>query len=121
MSTSRAKASAPSCDGELPQLPGEKPTVKDWEDHLSTLFPEVRLKQFLEMRGADMGDEAPCQLRCPRSGSGLLYDDDALEEAWRQVKDWTVEEMAGAAPRRSARTAIHPPFRDCTVSDIASA
>ena len=43
-------------DGNLPQLPGEKPTIKDWEDHLSTLFPEVRLKQFLEMRGADMGD-----------------------------------------------------------------
>ena len=44
--------------GDLPQLPGEKPTIKDWEDHLSTLFPEVRLKQFLEMRGADMGDRA---------------------------------------------------------------
>ena len=43
-------------EGKLPQLPGEKPTVKDWENHLSTLFPEVRLKQFLEMRGADMGD-----------------------------------------------------------------
>ena len=47
-------------DGKLPQLPGEKPTIKDWEDHLSTLFPEVRLKQFLEMRGADMGDAATC-------------------------------------------------------------
>ena len=57
-------------EGKLPQLPGEKPTIKDWEDHLSTLFPEVRLKQFLEMRGADMGDEATTSRRCRRSGSG---------------------------------------------------
>jgi glutamate--cysteine ligase len=67
--------------GELPQLPGEKPTIKDWEDHLSTLFPEVRLKQFLEMRGADMGDRAHI-LALPAIWVGLLYDAGALDAAW---------------------------------------
>jgi glutamate--cysteine ligase len=78
-------------DGKLPQLPGEKPTKKDWEDHLSTLFPEVRLKQFLEMRGADMGDEAHVNA-LPALWVGLLYDDAALEGAWQLVRDWTVED-----------------------------
>src|SRR5690606_35476071 len=41
--------------GELAAMPGERPTVDDWSDHLTTLFPEVRLKRFLEMRGADAG------------------------------------------------------------------
>jgi glutamate--cysteine ligase len=103
--------------GELPQLPGEKPTIKDWEDHLSTIFPEVRLKQFLEMRGADMGDRAHV-LALPALWAGLLYDSDALEEAWRHIKDWTVEEMA-TLRREVPRQAIHVPFRGCTVTDIA--
>ena len=104
--------------GELPQLPGEKPTVKDWEDHLSTLFPEVRLKQFLEMRGADMGDRAHV-LALPALWTGLLYDADALEEAWRHVKDWTVDEMA-TLRREVPKQALHVPFRGCTVLDIAN-
>ena len=54
-------------DGRLPQLPGEKPTLTDWADHLTTLFPEVRLKRFLEMRGADSGYHRAC-VPCPRSG-----------------------------------------------------
>jgi len=103
--------------GELPQLPGEKPTVKDWEDHLSTLFPEVRLKQFLEMRGADMGDEAHVNA-LPAIWAGLLYDADALEAAWQLVKDWSVGEMA-ALRRDIPRLAIHAPFRKGVVSDIA--
>ncbi len=104
--------------GELPQLPGEKPTVKDWEDHLSTLFPEVRLKQFLEMRGADMGDRAHV-LALPALWVGLLYDASVLDDAWSLVKDWTAAErqvLRDAVPR----TAIHTPFRTGTVADIGA-
>ena len=79
--------------GRLPALPGEKPTMKDWEDHLTTLFPEVRLKTFLEMRGADGGPWASlCAL--PALWVGLLYDQGAQDAAWDLVKDFTVEEMA---------------------------
>jgi len=77
--------------GELPQLPGEKPTIADWEDHLSTLFPEVRLKTFLEMRGADAGPwDSICAL--PALWVGLLYDQGALDGALDLVKDWTAEQ-----------------------------
>jgi len=77
--------------GELPALPGEKPSMDDWEDHLSTAFPEVRLKTFLEMRGADGGPWARiCAL--PAFWVGLLYDDTALAAAWDIAKDWSREE-----------------------------
>ena len=78
-------------EGRLPQLPGEKPRVSDFIDHLSTIFPEVRLKSFLEMRGADGGPWSRiCAL--PALWVGLLYDDEALDAAWDLVKDWTIEE-----------------------------
>ena len=78
-------------DGRLPQLPGEKPTITDWTDHLSTAFPEVRLKSFLEMRGADGGRWGRiCGL--PALWVGLLYDSQALDEAWQLVKHWSIEE-----------------------------
>jgi len=78
-------------DGKLPALPGEKPTMADWTDHLSTAFPEVRLKSFLEMRGADGGRWGRiCAL--PALWVGLLYDDVALDAAWDLVKDWSMEE-----------------------------
>ena len=77
--------------GALPALPGEKPLVSDWTDHLSTAFPEVRLKSFLEMRGADGGPWSRiCAL--PALWVGLLYDQAALDAAWDEVKDWTLEE-----------------------------
>ena len=77
--------------GELSILPGEKPTMDDWNDHLSTAFPEVRLKSFLEMRGADGGPwNRICAL--PAFWVGLLYDQTALDAAWDLVKDWTMEE-----------------------------
>jgi glutamate--cysteine ligase len=77
-------------EGKLPQVPGEKPTVTDWTDHLSTAFPEVRLKSFLEMRGADGGRWSRiCAL--PALWVGLLYDDQALDEAWDLVKHWNIE------------------------------
>ena len=77
-------------DGRLPGLPGEKPRVSDFIDHLSTIFPEVRLKSFLEMRGADGGPwNRICAL--PALWVGLLYDDNALSAAWDEVKDWTID------------------------------
>jgi len=78
-------------DGKLSVLPGEKPTEKDWEDHLSTAFPEVRMKSFLEMRGADGGPwNRICAL--PALWVGLLYDQGALDAAWDVVKDWSMDE-----------------------------
>jgi glutamate--cysteine ligase len=76
--------------GELPAYPGHKPTIDDWADHLSTAFPEVRLKTFLEMRGADGGPWGNiCAL--PALWVGLLYDQGALDAAWDLVKDWSLE------------------------------
>ncbi len=87
--------------GELSVLPGEKPTLSDWNDHLSTAFPEVRLKSFLEMRGADGGPwDRICAL--PAFWVGLLYDQSALDAAWDLVKHWTMEEreaLRSAVPR----------------------
>ncbi len=103
--------------GKLPALPGERATIKDWQDHLTTLFPEVRLKKFLEMRGADVG---PWQRLCalPALWVGLLYDDAALEAALSLVADWTPEEHAqlrADVPKLALKT----PFRNGTVQDIA--
>ena len=76
--------------GELSVLPGEKPLLSDWVDHLSTAFPEVRLKSFLEMRGADGGRwNRICAL--PALWVGLLYDQGALDAAWDEVKHWSLE------------------------------
>jgi glutamate--cysteine ligase len=84
--------------GKLPALPGERPTISDWTDHLSTAFPEVRLKSFLEMRGADGGPwNRICAL--PALWVGLLYDRQALDAAWDLVKDW---DMAGREALRNA-------------------
>jgi glutamate--cysteine ligase len=78
-------------NGTLPALPGQTPTIKDWEDHLSTVFPEVRLKKFLEMRGTDSGPWARlCAM--PAFWMGLLYDQQALDAAWDLAKAWTAEE-----------------------------
>ena len=76
--------------GELPALPGEKPTLSDWADHLTTLFPEARVKKFIEMRGADGG---PWRRLCalPAFWVGLMYDQSALDGAWDLVKDWDAE------------------------------
>jgi glutamate--cysteine ligase len=77
--------------GELPALPGEKPLRSDWVDHLSTAFPEVRLKSFLEMRGADGGPWSRiCAL--PAFWVGLLYNQNALDAAWDEVKHWSLEQ-----------------------------
>jgi len=94
--------------GELSVLPGEKPTMSDWTDHLSTAFPEVRLKSFLEMRGADGGPwNRICAL--PAFWVGLLYDQNALDAAWDRVKGWTMEEreaLRNNVPRQGLDTPI---------------
>jgi glutamate--cysteine ligase len=95
-------------EGRLSILPGETPTVADWTDHLSTAFPEVRLKSFLEMRGADGGRWSKiCAL--PALWVGLLYDGNALAAAWDEVKDWSIEErqsLRDAVPREGLRAAV---------------
>ncbi|HEX8643139.1 MAG TPA: glutamate--cysteine ligase [Allosphingosinicella sp.] len=88
--------------GRLSVLPGEKPRLSDWVDHLSTAFPEVRLKSFLEMRGADGGPwNRICAL--PALWVGLLYDQGALDAAWDEVKNWDLAErqrLRDEVPRR---------------------
>lgn len=103
--------------GKLAQLPGVKPTLRDWADHLTTVFPEVRLKQFLEMRGADGG---PWNRLCalPALWVGLLYDDAALDAAWDLVRDFTLAErhaLRDGVPRHGLKL----PFRGATVRELA--
>lgn len=95
-------------NGKLPALPGERPTLDDWHDHLSTAFPEVRLKSYLEMRGADGGSIGQI---CALSALwvGLLYDQSSLEAAWRMVKDWTaaeIEMLRVAVPKLALDTPV---------------
>ncbi len=80
-------------DGRLPGLEGQRPTLKDWADHVTTIFPEVRLKQYLEMRGADGG---PWSRICALQAlwAGVLYDQDALTAAWDLAKGWSLEDRA---------------------------
>jgi glutamate--cysteine ligase len=77
-------------NGRLPALPGEVPTLSDWADHLTTVFPEARVKKFIEMRGADGG---PWRRLCalPALWVGLIYDQTALDAAWDLVKGWDHE------------------------------
>jgi len=95
-------------DGRLAELPGEKPTLSDWTDHLSTAFPEVRLKSFLEMRGADGGRWSRiCAL--PAFWVGLLYDDQALDAAWDRVKHWSIgerEQLRHQVPKLALETPV---------------
>jgi len=102
--------------GRLAALPGVKPTLDDWADHLTTLFPDVRLKRFLEMRGADAGSFAQlCAL--PALWAGLLYDQAALDQASALIADWTTTERQGlrdAVPRLGLAT----PFRGGTLREV---
>jgi len=104
-------------NGTLEGFEGEIPTIADWEDHMSTLFPEVRLKKFLEMRGADGGTWSKiCAL--PALWVGLLYDDQALDEAYAMTKDWTPEEHQNLRDN-VPRDALNVPFRAGTVQTLA--
>jgi glutamate--cysteine ligase len=103
--------------GRLPALPGELPLIGDWADHLTTAFPEVRLKTFLEMRGADGG---PWRRLCalPALWLGLLYDRAALDAASDLVADWTEAERE-AMLRDVPRMGLDTPHRSRTIRDIA--
>lgn len=103
--------------GRLEGFEGKLPTLTDWMDHMTTAFPEVRLKSFIEMRGADGGPWGNlCAL--PAFWVGLLYDADALGEVGELIADWSVEEisrMRDDVPKH----ALHAPFRDGTLRDVA--
>ncbi|MDQ6950452.1 MAG: glutamate--cysteine ligase [Mariprofundales bacterium] len=102
--------------GKLPQLPKELPTIIDWENHLSTLFPEVRLKQFLEMRGADTGaSNWICAL--PALWKGLLYDTEAQNQAWNLIADWSWHEVC-TLRRLAPVHAFATPFRGTTLLEL---
>jgi glutamate--cysteine ligase len=102
--------------GRLKQRPGEQATHADWALHLSTLFPEVRLKGYLEMRGADAGPW-PWICALPALWKGLLYDAQALDETWAMVGDWTHAEVLDMR-RQVPKTAMATPFRDTTVQAL---
>src|SRR5690242_13242281 len=94
--------------GRLPGLPGERATISDWANHVSTIFPEVRLKRYLEMRGADGGPSRRLPA-LPAYWAGILYDDDSLQAAWDLVKDWTAPErqkLRDEVPRRGFAATI---------------
>ena len=103
--------------GKLDDLPGALPTLKDWADHTTTAFPEVRLKKYLEMRGADGG---PWNRLCalPAFWVGLLYDQTSLDAAWDLVKDFSMAER-NALRDGVPKHALKLPFRDGTVRDLA--
>jgi glutamate--cysteine ligase len=103
--------------GSIPELAGITPMMSDWADHLTTLFPEVRMKRYLEVRGADGGTwRRICGL--PALWAGLLYDQNALDAAWDLVKDWTREERE--AMRASVPVlALNTPFRSTNVLELA--
>jgi glutamate--cysteine ligase len=103
--------------GELKDLPGATPTMTDWVDHMTTAFPEVRLKKFLEMRGADGG---PWNRLCalPAFWVGLLYDSTSLNAAWDLVRDFSREErnaLRDGVPKHGLKL----PFRNGSLRDIA--
>lgn len=103
-------------DGKLPALPGERPTMSDWDDHLTTLFPEVRLKRFMEMRGADGGPWGRlCAL--PALWAGLCYDSTALDEAWQLCRDFTAEER-NYLRNNTAKYGLATPFRGGTIQKL---
>jgi glutamate--cysteine ligase len=104
-------------EGRLPALPGERPTLRDWSDHMTTAFPEVRLKQYLEMRGADGG---PWNRLCalPALWVGLLYDTESLDAAWDLVRDYSMAER-NALRDGVPKHALKLPFRGETVRELA--
>ena len=95
--------------GRLARLPGEHATLADWANHLSTIFPEVRLKRYLEMRGADAGPR-PFLPALPALFTGLLYEPSSLDAAWDLVKTWSAEareKLRAEVPRLGLAATIH--------------
>jgi glutamate--cysteine ligase len=103
--------------GKLPGFEGQTPNMGDWTDHMTTPFPEVRLKRYIEMRGADGGPWGRlCAL--PALWVGLYYDDAALDAAWDLCRDWTVAEMEGLR-NDVPKLGLKAPFRKGTAQDLA--
>jgi glutamate--cysteine ligase len=103
--------------GKLPARPGELPTINDWADHVTIAFPEVRLKRYLEMRGADSGPLSALGA-LPALWVGLLYGQHALDATWDLVKDWTIEDhdyLRTHAPR----TGLSTKFQGLPLSNLA--
>ena len=108
-------------DGRLPAYPGHRPTLTDWADHSTTAFPEVRLKKYLEMRGADSG---PWNRICALSAFwvGLLYDDTALDAAWDLVRDYSIAErhaLRDGVPKHAFKLPARVGAQQGTVLDLA--
>lgn len=103
--------------GKLPALPGEVPTLSDWADHMTTVFPEARVKKFIEMRGADGG---PWRRLCalPALWVGLIYDQGALDAATDLIKGWTAEQREGLR-RAAGKDALQGEFDGLKLHDIA--
>ena len=103
--------------GELPALPGEKPLLSDWGDHLTTIFPEARIKKFMEMRGADGG---PWRRICalPAFWVGLLYDQSSLDAAWDLAKSWDLETREGLRKQASVQ-GLDAEFNGIKMIDLA--
>jgi glutamate--cysteine ligase len=105
--------------GKLAALPGERATLSDWANHVSTIFPEVRLKRYLEMRGSDGGPWRRLPA-LPAYWVGILYDDGSLDAAWDMVKDWTAGErqtLRDAVPKAGFKAVI----RGRSVLELAKA
>jgi len=109
--------------GQLTKLPGERAMMSDWANHLSTIFPEVRLKTYLEMRGADVGPRTHITA-LPAFFAGLYYDRVALDEAYALIREWSVAEMAtlrDATPREGLTARIGGrSARDIAVAALAT-
>lgn len=104
-------------DGNVPAVPGQKATLDDWQNHLNTIWPEVRVRKFLEMRGTDVGPQEMINA-LPAFWVGLLYDKEALDKAYEMVKDWTNEDrdyLRIMTPQHGLQT----PFMGTTVQEIA--
>jgi glutamate--cysteine ligase len=103
--------------GQLPVLPGERPFLADWSTHLSTVFPHVRLKKILEVRGADAGESKARVAALTALWTGLLYDTESLDAAWERAGTWTPEEHH-ALDIDVAKYGFGTPFRGGTVQDL---
>lgn len=103
--------------GQLAVLPGQRPLLSDWENHLTTVFPQVRLKKFLEMRGADAGPSSRVAA-LPALWAGLLYDAQSLDAAWERVQKWTTEERH-SLEHGVTEHGFQTTFRDRTVRELA--
>jgi glutamate--cysteine ligase len=104
-------------DGSLAICPGQRATMSDWQNHLNTIWPEVRLRRFLEMRGADNGPQEMIKA-LPAFWAGILYDKTSLDAAYEMVRDWSNQDrdyLRVMAPQHGMQT----PFMGTTLQDVA--